>query len=78
MKWKNLDIGAGYSYLTGTCTEWLPLLERPEMRSIVCEEITRANAECGASLAALVLMPEHLHLFVCLPRERAPLPEIRY
>ncbi len=69
MKWKNLDIGGGYYYLTATCAGWLPLLRRDDVREIVCEEITHANAEDGVSLAAFVLMPEHLHLLTYLPKE---------
>jgi len=69
VKWKNIDIGQGYYYITGTFTEWLPLFERPEVGSIVCEEITRSLADCTASLAAYVLMPDHLHLLVYLPEK---------
>jgi len=25
MKWKNIDVGNGCYYITGTITEWLPL-----------------------------------------------------
>ena len=42
MKWKNVDIGAAYYYITGTCTEWLPLLNNPCAREVVCEEIAAA------------------------------------
>lgn len=69
MKWKNIDFGQGYYYITGTFTEWLSLFERPEVRSIVCDEITRSLTDCGASLAAYVLMPDHLHLLVYLPEK---------
>ncbi len=69
MKWKNIDIGPGYYYITATFAEWLPLLGRRDVRAIVCDEITRATAECEASIAAFVLMPEHLHLLVYLPKE---------
>jgi putative transposase len=67
MKWKNIDIGAGCYYITATFTEWLPLFTRPEIRELVCEEITNALAECGGSVAAFVIMPDHLHLLVYLP-----------
>ena len=69
MKWRNLDVGAGYYYITGTFVEWLPLLRREEVRAVVCAEIARALARCQASVTAFVLMPDHLHLIVYLPRE---------
>ncbi|MDO8588886.1 MAG: hypothetical protein Q7T82_17810 [Armatimonadota bacterium] len=67
MKWKNLDVGQGYYYITGTITEWLPLLERPSIRDMVCADIAAALEACGGSLAAFVIMPTHLHLLVYLP-----------
>lgn len=66
-KWKNIDIGAAYYYITATFTEWLPLLKNAEVRNIVCDEIIRALEECGGVLSAFVLMPDHLHLLVYLP-----------
>jgi len=68
-KWKNIDIGAAYYYITGTFTEWLPLLKNADVRAIVCEEITRALEECGGVLSAFVLMPDHVHLLIYLPEE---------
>jgi putative transposase len=38
----------------------------------MCDEIARAVAEHDASVAAFVLMPEHLHLLVYLPKEGLP------
>lgn len=67
MKWKNIDIGAAYYYITATFTEWLPLLKKAEVREIVCDEITRALKECGGAVSAFTLMPDHLHLLVYLP-----------
>ena len=69
MKWKNIDIGPGYYYITATITEWLPLMKNREIRQVICEEIERALVECGATLSAFVLMPEHLHLLVFIPEE---------
>jgi len=69
MKWKNVDAGQGYYYITATFTRWLPLLRRHEIRAIVCAEIATAIAGCGGSVTAFVLMPGHLHLLVYLPRE---------
>lgn len=69
MKWQNRDIGAAYYYITGTFTEWLPLLNNDAVRSIVCEEVARALAECGGVVSAYVLMPTHLHLLGYLPGE---------
>jgi putative transposase len=69
VKWKNIDIGASYYYITATFTEWLPLFERSDVREIVAGEITEALAECGAHLSAYVLMPDHLHLLVYLPEQ---------
>ena len=34
---------------------------------MVCEDITVAARECGGSIAAFVVMPDHLHLLVFLP-----------
>lgn len=67
VKWKNIDIGPAYYYITGTVTEWLPLLRRPGIRELVCADIRHALDECGGSLAAYVIMPNHLHLLVHLP-----------
>ena len=67
MKWKNHDIGACYYYITATFTEWLPMLNNAEVRSIVCEEISRALRECGGVVSAYVLMPTHLHVLAYLP-----------
>jgi len=69
MKWKNVDAGQGYYYITATFTRWLPLLRRQDIRVIVCAEIARAVSDCGGSITAFVLMPDHLHLLVYLPRE---------
>ena len=57
MKWKNIDIGAAYYYVTGTFTEWLPLLNNADVRGIVCDEIARAMSECGGWVSALFLEP---------------------
>ena len=67
MKWKNIDVGPAYYYITGTLTEWLPLLKRAGIRELVCAQIKYALAECGGSLAAFVIMPDHIHLLVYLP-----------
>jgi putative transposase len=67
VKWKNIDIGAAYYYITGTFTEWLPLLRNADVREIVCQEITRALQECEGTLTAFVLMPDHVHILVYLP-----------
>jgi len=45
MKWKNIDIGAAYYYITGTFTEWLPLLNRADVRQMVCDDISAAAGE---------------------------------
>ncbi len=68
MKWRNLDVGSGYYYITGTFVEWLPLLARDDVRSVLCAEISRALSRCQGSVTAFVLMPDHLHLIVYLPR----------
>lgn len=67
MKWKNIDIGPAYYYITGTITQWLPLLARPYIRQMVCDDISIAAREVNGSIAAYVIMPEHLHLLVYLP-----------
>ncbi len=67
MKWKNVDIGPGYYYITGTITQWLPLLSRPDIRQMVYDDIAAAAQVCGASITAFVIMPEHLHLLANLP-----------
>jgi putative transposase len=69
VKWKNIDVGKGYYYITGTITEWLPLLDRPIIRDRVCSDIEVALQAANASLAAFVIMPTHLHLLTYLPEE---------
>ena len=67
MKWKNIDVGAAPYYLTATVTEWLPLLRCAEVRQRVCDDIAVALKACGGSFSAFVIMPDHLHMLVCLP-----------
>ena len=67
VKWKNVDIGAAYYYITGTCTEWLPLLNNPRARKVACAQIAAALERCDGHLSAFVLMPDHIHLLVYLP-----------
>ena len=69
MKWRNVDIGAGCYYITGTCTEWLPVLGIPDVRQRVCSDIEEALRVCGGSLVAFVIMPTQVHLLVSLPGE---------
>jgi REP element-mobilizing transposase RayT len=69
VKWKNIDIGPAYYYITGTITEWLPLLNRPDIRQIVYDDIKVAVNELNASIAAFVIMPDHVYLLVFLPDE---------
>jgi putative transposase len=68
MKWRNIDAGAGYYYITGTFVEWLPLPRRKDIRAIICADITSALGRCEGSLTGFVLMPDHLHLIIYLPR----------
>ena len=67
MKWKNIDIGAAYYYITATFVDWLPLNNNAEVRVIIADEIKRTLGELGGSLSAFVIMPDHLHLLVYLP-----------
>jgi len=67
MKWTNRDVGNAAYYITGTITEWLPLLTIPEIRQRVCDDIRAALETCGGALLAFVLMPTHVHLLVHLP-----------
>lgn len=59
MKWKNIDVGPAYYYITGTITEWLPLLARPSIRNSVCADIIIALKACGGSMAALRVLAAH-------------------
>jgi REP element-mobilizing transposase RayT len=70
MKWRNIDTGPGYYYITGTVTEWLPLLARDDIRKAVCFETKVALRRSKADVAAYVIMPEHLHMVVHLPGTR--------
>jgi len=56
MKWKNIDIGPAYYYITGTITQWLPLLSRPDIRQVVYDDISTALQECGGSISAFVMI----------------------
>ena len=49
MKWKNIDIGAAYCYITGAFEEWLPLLNNANGRAqyAVWKEQVRALAICS-------------------------------
>ena len=66
MKWRNVDAGEGYYYITGTVTEWLPLLARDDIRQAVVHEIKIALNRYGVTVAAYVFMPDHIHLLVYL------------
>ncbi len=72
MKWKNVDIGPGYYYITGTITQWLPLLNRPDIRQMVYDDIAATARVRGASITAFVIMPEHPHLLANLPESGPP------
>ena len=71
MKWNTIDIGSACYYIT--ITEWLPLVDIPQIRQRVCDDIKPALETCGGSLPAFVIMPTHVHRFyenaeqVCLP-----------
>ena len=67
MKWRNVDTGEGYYYITGTIVEWLPLLARDTIRRAVAHEIKIAAERFGAAIAAYVLMPDHIHVLIYLP-----------
>lgn len=66
MKWTNRDVGNAAYYITGTVTEWLPLLSIAEIRQRVCDDIKVALDACGGALLAFVVMPTHMHLLVHL------------
>ncbi len=66
MKWTNRDVGNAAYYITGTITEWLPLLEIAEVRQRVCDDIKVALDGSGGALLAYVVMPTHVHLLVHL------------
>lgn len=66
MKWTNRDVGNAAYYITGTLTEWLPLLSIPEVRQRVCDDIQVALESCSGTLFAFVVMPTHIHLLVHL------------
>ena len=70
MKWKNIDIGASCYFITGTFTEWLPLMNRDWVRKIVAQEITLAMKRHNAQLRGYVLMPDHLHMLIYLPEKK--------
>ncbi len=69
MKWKNIDQGPGYYYITATLTEWVSLFARDDLRNAVVHEIKIALSRFRASLAAFVIMPDHLHLLTFLPED---------
>jgi hypothetical protein len=49
MKWRNIDVGNAAYYITGTITEWLPLLSIAEVRQRVCDDIRVARELCNGS-----------------------------
>ena len=69
MKWRNIDVGNAAYYITGTVTEWLPLLNIAEVRQRVCDDIQFALDVFGGKLLAFVVMPTHVHLLVHLAEE---------
>ncbi len=69
MKWKNIDCGACYYYITSTFTEWMPLFNYRQILQIVREEIAEALAESGGHVSAYVFMPNHLHILLYLPED---------
>ena len=50
--------------LTFSCYRRLPLLTNDEWRRLLARSIDAAGQETGFKLAAVVLMPEHVHLLV--------------
>jgi putative transposase len=65
VKWKNIDSGAGYYYITSTFTEWTQLFRYSQILHAACEEIVRAIPD-GGYLSAYVFMPDHLHMLAYL------------
>jgi len=62
MKWRNIDVGNAAYYITGTVTEWLPLLSIADVRQRVCDDIEFALDVFGGKLLAFVIMPTHVQL----------------
>ena len=63
MKWKNIASGTTF-FITGTITEWQPLLARPQARSILLQDLEFYRDKYGCSILAYVIMPEHYHLVI--------------
>ncbi len=45
MKCKNIDLVASYYYITATFTKRLPVLNRPGVHQVVCDDISEAHGE---------------------------------
>ncbi len=59
-------------FLTFSCYRRLPLLKTVRARNLFVRELARVRAEYGFLLVGFVVMPEHVHLFICEPPKGTP------
>ncbi len=78
MKWRNIDVGNAAHYITGTITEWLPLLTITEIRQRVCDDIEFALDLFNGALLAFVIMPTHVHLLSMCPYTSGVNSQLRF
>jgi len=67
-KWSNLNLPGALHYVTGNCTNRLPLFTERACCRAFLDELKRLNLEWPSKLIAYVLMPDHFHL-ISNPRD---------
>jgi len=68
MKWKNLAAETCTFFITGTISEWQPLLLQDRPRQIVLQDLDFFRRKYSALILAFVIMPEHYHIVIELRR----------
>jgi putative transposase len=59
-------------FVTFSCYQRLPLLEKASARALVVKALERVREEYGFLLVGYVVMPEHVHLLISEPHRGTP------
>lgn len=64
MRWKNIACDANTFFITGTITEWRPLLSLDPVRKILLDDLEYYRSKFESRILGYVIMPEHYHLLL--------------
>jgi REP element-mobilizing transposase RayT len=60
-------------FVTTTILDFVPIFREPKMADLFIVEMLRIHRKYGARLQAFVVMPEHVHMLITLPEDKAAL-----